>query len=122
MINWKPITNHYNLIRMRRFSTAEMLEYLYRNIGNVEKVADYLGVSTTTLTRKMDSLNVPRMRKPPWPESVQSKIAVIPTKKLSTMTAKEIASYVGYHPGSIYRALDIDGREYKRAKPQYKER
>lgn len=119
MIDWKQITDQYNLMKGRKFSTYDMLDYVYRHIGNVEKAANYIGVATTTLTRKMDSLNVPRMRKSPWPESVQSKIAGIPNKKLSMMTAKEIANYVNYHPGSIYRALDIDGREYKRIKPQY---
>ena len=113
MIDWQMITNGYNLTHGRKFKTFDMLEYLYSHIGNVEKVADYLGVSATALCRRMDKLNVPRIRKSAWPGSITYKIAGIPAAKLRKMTAHDVAALCDCHVGSVYRALDYDGRTYK---------
>ena len=113
MIDWQMITNGYNLTHGRKFTTAEMLEYLYSHMGSMEKMSNYLGTSVTALCRRMDKLNVPRVRKMPWTGSVIYKIAGIPTAKLRKMTAKQVAAFCGCHICSVYRALDIDGRTYK---------
>ena len=66
MIDWKMITEGYNLTHGRKFSTEELLEFLHNHMGSMRKMSNYLGVSPTALCRKMDLLNVFRVRKHPW--------------------------------------------------------
>jgi len=63
-IHWQMMTDGYNLTHGRKFTTFDMLDYLYLHMGSMRKVANYLGVSAQAATHKMDMLHVPRVRKP----------------------------------------------------------
>ena len=114
MIDWQAITSQYNVMHMTRYTLAEMLEYLYRGMGSTQKVADYLGVSTYALKRKMDLLNVPRAHRAFWPGSYAEKLRSIPDVRMARMSAKQIAAEIGCKHEYVYKYLGRDNRRWKR--------
>ena len=111
MINWKDITDGYNRQTASNLTTAEMLEHLYRHKGSTRDVADYLGTSVEALRRRMDLLNVPRIRKSPWPGSQSFKFQGIPEKQFVNSTSDDLAKLLGCSKELIYNLACKTGRQ-----------
>jgi len=114
MLDWEEITKMWNQISGHSHSVSEMLSFVYNREASVERAADYLGVSTCAITRKMDLLNVPRTRRIPWPGSYSEKLQSIPDSRMKTMSAGEIAREIGCPRDHVYKYLGRDNRRWKR--------
>jgi len=112
-IDWHDITTGYNNRTSNKFTTLEMFNHLYYNIGSIQKIADYLGVSYMTLTKQMDKLHAARTRRTSW-GTVRQKMAEIPAAKMANMTRADLAKFLNCHPASIWRMAKELDKPYKK--------
>ena len=102
-IDWQPICDSYNARQSTRHSVAEMIEHLYRNVGSIQRIANYLGVDYVTLARKMDSLGLTRRKYQARPGTIRWHLDRLPDKKFSRMTNHELALYADCSLNEIYK-------------------
>lgn len=114
MIDWHDLTNAYNKQKQANLSTYDMLDYLYRLTGSMDKVGNYLGVSSHAVRREMDRLHVPRVRKTPeFFQSFAKSLDKMPDKEFLLFTRKELAERLGCSISTINHHLFITGRRCK---------
>ena len=72
------------------FTTKEELRQLYHELGGIAPLAKRLGVSNTSLRKKMTAEHIPYIAKGPQPTSISYRLEAIPRCKRLKMSLKQI--------------------------------
>ena len=112
-IDWQPICDGYNWRTSSRLTVRQMLEHLYRHMGSIEKMAEYLGVDPVTIARKMDSLDIERKRLPARPGTIRWKLDSLSNLRFASMTNHELAMFARCSLNEIYKYKSTHRRRCK---------
>ena len=116
LIDWNDLLNGYNEMYRKDYKTVEaMIRGLYIMTESMGKVADILGVSHTTLMRKMDRLGIPRQRR----AKILGKILAVPGH--TKMSVAELSKVLGINRNTIRWNMYKNGIPYRRVASEIKQ-
>jgi len=93
-IDWQELTEAVNNIKGTEYANdTVMLRDIYNKTGNVQKMAESIGVSPDSVARRMNRKHIPRLVKAhEGCMRARMRILAIPECERGAMTAKEIAA------------------------------